>query len=93
MSVGEVSGPLCILSLLPAWKPCSLKKERAGEGPSIPFCVCPHLPLWDFSPASSLLCLGLLSALEVSLTSRDDQRLSPFFNFDDLFPFLIFIIF
>ena len=43
----------------------------------------------------SLLYLGLASALEVSLTSREDQRLSPPFLtlIIDRFPFLIFIIF
>ena len=43
----------------------------------------------------SLLYLGLSSALEVSLTSREDQRLSPPFLtlIIDRFPFLIFIIF
>lgn len=68
---------------LPARKLYSLKREGPWPALSPLPCIRLCLSLWESSPASSLLYLGLSSALEVPLASREDQRLSPFFNFDD----------
>jgi hypothetical protein len=80
---------------LPARKPHSLRRGAwPALSPSLsPILLC--LALGESSPASPLLCFGLSSALEVSLTSREDQRLPPFLTFDNglWFHFLIFFFF
>lgn len=55
--MGE-SGPLCISGLIRAWKPCSLKRERAGQGASLPFPVFAYI----CPSGSPLLCHSYILA-------------------------------
>lgn len=63
--------------------------------PCPPVCPSVHPSVQELFPASTLLYLGLPSALEVPLTSHEDQRLCPplFLTLsNDMFPFLVFTI-